>query len=58
MKTASKTSETTTFETPELQFHFFWNPNSDSASLKAWEEENTEYATWNLIDEGQDSPSC
>ena len=58
MKTASKSSQKTTFETPELQFHFNWNPNSDSDSLKAWEEDNTEYATWNLIDDGQDSPSC
>ena len=58
MKTASKTSQKTTSENPELHFHFNWNPNSDSASLKAWEEENAEYASWNLIDDGKDSPSC
>jgi len=27
-------------------------------SLKAWEEENAEYATWNLIDDKQDTASC
>jgi hypothetical protein len=50
MKTASKTSVKTNVENPNFHFNFNWNPNEDSASLKAWEEENAEYATWNLID--------
>ena len=58
MKTASKTSANFNVENPELHFHFNWNPTSDSASLKAWEEENAEYATWNLIDDEQDTASC
>jgi hypothetical protein len=58
MKTASKTSGQNNFETSEQHFHFNWNPNSDSDSLKAWEEENTEYASWNLIDDEQDSVFC
>jgi len=43
-------------ENPESHFHFNWNPTSDSASLKALEEENAEYATWNLVDDEQDTP--
>ena len=58
MKTASKTSANNNLENPELHFHFNWNPTSDSDSLKAWEEENAEYATWNLIDNEQDTASC
>jgi hypothetical protein len=45
MKAASKTSANHTNENHESHFHFNWNPTSDSASLKAWEEENAEYAT-------------
>ena len=58
MKTASRTSEKINVENPELHFNFKWNPTSDSARLKAWEEENAEYATWNLIDEGQITATC
>ena len=58
MKTASKNSAKTNVENPELHFHFKWNPTSDSASLKAWEEENAEYATWDMIDDEQDTASC
>jgi len=58
MKTASKTSANNNVENPELHFHFNWNPTCDSDSLKAWEEENAEYATWNLIDDEQDTASC
>ena len=56
MKTASKTSVKTNVKNPN--FHFNWNSTEDSASLKAWEEENAEYATWNLIDEEHGSASC
>ena len=58
MKTASKTSANHNVENLESHFHFNWNPTSDSASLKAWEEENAEYATWNLIDDEKDTASC
>ena len=58
MKTASKTSANNNIETQEQHFNFNWNPSEDSASLKAWEEENTEYATWNLIDDEQESFTC
>jgi len=58
MKTASKTSVKTNVENPNIHFNFNWNPTEDSASLKAWEEENAEYATWNLIDDEQEPASC
>jgi len=58
MKTASKTSANHNVENQESHFHFNWNSTSDLASLKAWEEENAEYATWNLIEEEQDTASC
>ncbi len=58
MKTASKTSANHSVENQNSQFHFILNPTSDSDSLKAWEEENAEYATWNLIDDEQDTASC
>jgi len=58
MKTASKTSANFNVENPELHFHFNWNSTSDSDSLRAWEEENAEYASWNLIDEEREPASC
>ncbi len=57
MTTASKTSEKNISENQNIHFHCKWNPNSDSASLKAWEEENPEYATWDITDDQQE-PSC
>ena|GEM_PF-1227410 len=40
----------------ENQYSFkFKIASNQEASLKAWEEENEEYATWNLIDEEQDT---
>jgi len=36
---------------------FNFRPTSDSANLKAWEEESKEYVTWNLILDKQDSES-
>jgi len=43
----------------ENQYSFkFKMACNQEASLKAWEEENAEYATWNLIDDEQDTASC
>jgi len=43
----------------ENQYSFkFKIASNQEASLKAWEEENAEYATWNLIDDEQDTASC
>ena len=43
----------------ENQYSFkFKMASNQEASLKAWEEENAEYATWNLIDDEQDTASC
>ena len=58
MKTALKASANFNVENQKSHFHFNWNPTSDSASLRACEEENAEYATWNLIDDEQDTTSC
>ena len=57
MKAALKTSAKNSVENQERQFNFTWNPNSDSASLKTWEEENEEYASWTLI-EDKNTATC
>ena len=58
MKATLKTSANHNVENQEPHFHFKCNPASDSASLKTWEEENEEYATWDLIFEEQDTATC
>ena len=58
MKATLKTSANHNVENQEPNFHFKCNPASDSKSLKAWEEENEEYATWDLIFEEQDTATC
>ena len=57
MKTASTTSENFN-AAPRIKFNQKVNSIGDSASLKAWEEENAEYATWNLINDEQETPTC
>ena len=57
MKTASTTSENFNAAT-RIKFNQKVNSIGDSASLKAWEEENAEYATWNLINDEQETPTC
>ena len=48
-----KTLTTKAAERREQNFRFKFNRNirqtEDSKGLKAWEEENPEYATWNLV---------
>ena len=51
VKAAIKNGETSSFH-----FDFSFCPAEDSASIKAWEEENTEYTSWNLIVD-QDNPA-
>jgi len=54
-----KTAEENTSKMIENQFSFkFKIASIQEASLKAWEEENEEYASWNLILDKQDSISC
>ena len=55
MKTTLKTSAETNVENQKSNFNYKWNPTSDSKCLKTWEEENEEYATWDLIFEEQDT---
>jgi len=57
MKTASETSENNN-ASPRFKFNQKINSIEDSASLKAWEEENAEYATWNLIEDEQETATC
>ena len=57
MKTASTTSENFN-AAPTFKFNQKINSIGDSASLKAWEEENAEYATWNLIEDEQETSTC
>ena len=57
MKTASTTSENFN-AAPRFKFNQKISSIEDSASLKAWEEENAEYATWNLIDDEQETATC
>jgi len=54
-----KTVEESTSKIIDNQYCFkFKMASNQEASLKAWEEENAEYATWNLIDDEQDTASC
>ena len=50
MKTANETPVNYSIETPTTNFSYRWNATSDGASLKAWEEENEEYATWDILE--------
>ena len=54
-----KTAEECTSKMIENQYSFKFKiaPNQE-ASLKAWEEENEEYASWNLVLDKKDSLSC
>ena len=54
-----KTVEESTSKMIENQYSFkFRIASSQEASLKAWEEENEEYASWNLILDKNESVSC
>jgi hypothetical protein len=54
-----KTAEESISKMIENQHRFkFKMASGQEASLKAWEEENEEYASWNLILDKQDSISC
>jgi len=54
-----KTAEESTSKMIENQFNFkFKIASNQEASLKAWEEENEEYATWNLIEDAMISVLC
>ena len=54
-----KTAEESTSKMIENQFNFNFKPASNQeASLKAWEEENEEYTSWNLVLDKKDSLSC
>ena len=54
-----KTTEESTSKMFENQYSFkFKIVSNQEDSLKAWEEENAEYATWNLIDNELDTASC
>ena len=54
-----KTATESTSKMIENQYSFkFKMASNQEASLKAWEEENEEYASWNLVLDKQDSISC
>jgi len=54
-----KTVEESTSKMIENQYSFkFKIVSNQEASLKAWEEENEEYASWNLILDKKDSATC
>ena len=54
-----KTAEESTSKMIENQYSFkFKIASNQEASLKAWEEENEEYASWNLVLDKKDSLSC
>jgi|BarGraIncu01122A_1022018.scaffolds.fasta_scaffold00003_136 hypothetical protein len=58
MKTASITTEIKNGENTSFRFNFSFCPAEDSASIKAWEDENLEYSSWNLILDQQDLLTC
>jgi len=54
-----KTAEESTSKMIENQYSFkFKIASNQEASLKAWEEENNEYTSWNLILDKQDFTIC
>ena len=54
-----KTAEESTSKMIENQYSFKFKIASNlEASLKAWEEENEEYTSWNLILDKQTSITC
>ncbi|HZK61208.1 MAG TPA: hypothetical protein VFC41_03975 [Anaerovoracaceae bacterium] len=54
-----KTVEESTSKMIENQYSFkFKIASNQEASLKAWEEENEEYLSWNLILDKKDSATC
>ena len=57
MKTLTRTAARN-----ERTFRFIFNRNiratEDSKSLQTWEEENPEYASWNLVSDEQESATC
>ena len=58
MEATLKTPAKTNVGNQKSQISYKWNPNSDSASLKQWEEENPEYATWDITFEEKDTATC
>ena len=58
MKTASVTAAIKIGENAGFHFNFSFCPAEDSASIRAWEEENLEYSSWNLIVDQQDPVLC
>jgi len=58
MKTASVTAAIKLGENTSFHFNFSFCPTYNSASIKAWEEENLEYSSWNLIVDQHDSVLC
>ena len=54
-----KTVEESTSKMIQNQYSFKFKIDSNQeASLKAWEEENEEYLSWNLILDKKDSATC
>jgi len=54
-----KTAEESTSKMIENQYSFkFKIASNQEASLKAWEEENEEYTSWNLILDKKDFTTC
>jgi hypothetical protein len=56
MKTIAGTSESKNGFKYHIDYKF--RPTEDSKSLKAWEEDNEEYTSWNFIVEETDQVSC
>jgi len=54
-----KTATESTSKMIENQFNFnFIFASSQEPSLKVWEEEHEEYASWNLVIDKNDTVSC
>lgn len=58
MKTLTLTTAIKNGENTSFHFNFIFCPAEDSASIKAWEEENSEYSSWNLIVDQSDTIIC
>ena len=58
MKTLTRTAAVKNEQNLRFKFNRNIRATEDSKSLQAWEEENPEYASWNLVSDEQESATC
>ncbi len=58
MKTLTRTAVVKSEQNFRFKFNRKIRATEDSKSLQAWEEENPEYASWNLVSDEQETATC